>query len=181
MKHSEGHGYDNPTMGDRKPCTAFDGLTAIANPLGGFSEADRERRVFHPENGGTGTTYGSHSLQLGMRTPEEGSPPRRRDTLFLMMSHGGGREVYSMRNGVYHHPIDELLTAMPERDLYSLLYSIWEAQQATYRQAVAETDSKWRRALAEKRVTKRRAKGGRAAHFDILSPWEVNRRDRKGN
>lgn len=180
MLHSKGHGYDNPTMGGREPCTAFDGLTAIANPLGGFSDADRERRVFRPANGGTGTTYDSHSLQLGMSTPNEGESEAmqrlRRDRLYLMMKHGGGREVYSMRNGVYHHPIDELLTGMDERDLYSLLYSVWGAMQETHRQATAEADSKWRKALMEGRVVKRRAKGGRAAYYDILSDWEVNRK-----
>jgi hypothetical protein len=181
MLHSKGHGYDNPTIGDRKPCTAFDGLKPIANPLGGFSDADRERRAFYPEGGGTGVTYGSHSLQLGIRDEpdREADTPRqaeirarlRTDTLFLMMSHGGGREVYSMRNGVYHVPILEALLALPEREQYSLLYSIWDAQQETRRQAIEETAKRWAQAFADGRIRKRR--NGRV---EIESEWEAEAR-----
>jgi hypothetical protein len=181
MLHSKGHGYDNPTIGDREPCTAFDGLKPIANPLGGFSDADRERRAFYPKGGGTGVTYGSHSLQLGIRdepdreadTPQQAEirARLRTDTLFLMMSHGGGREVYSMRNGVYHVPILEALLALPEREQYSLLYSIWEAQQETRRQAIEETAKRWAQAFADGRIRKRR--NGRV---EIESEWEAEAR-----
>ena len=74
-----GHGYET---GSRGRCEAFDGITILARPLGGFSNEDRESRVF-PSKDGPGTTYGSHSIALGER---EGG----RGELLILMQNGVG-------------------------------------------------------------------------------------------
>jgi hypothetical protein len=182
MLHSKGHGYENPSVGSGyTPCEAFKGLTTIANPLGMFDQAARDSRSFVGKSG-PGVTYSSHALQIGVRVPQEWEKADKAPShLFLMMSHGGGRVVYSMRNGVYYHPIAEALTALDERTQYSLAYSIWDAMDDTRRQAIDETNAKWRQALAEGRVVKRRAKGGRAAHYEIESEYETAERERKAH
>jgi hypothetical protein len=76
-----------------------------------------------------------------------------------------------MRNGVYHVPILEALLALPEREQYSLLYSIWDAQQETRRQAIEETAKRWAQEFADGRIRKRR--NGRV---EIESEWEAEAR-----
>lgn len=58
-----GHGYE---ISERGRCEAFDPYEILANPLGGFDAADRERRVFYSEGGkpGSGVDYGSHAYYL---------------------------------------------------------------------------------------------------------------------
>jgi hypothetical protein len=82
-----------------------------------------------------------------------------------------------MRNGVYHCPVDALLLKLPEREFYSLGYSIWESQQESRRQAIAETDAKWVKALEEGRVKKVRPNQrlGRRGGWKILDDWELKR------
>lgn len=158
-----------------EPGPAVDGLAIVAAPLGGTDNASRERRVFGKQpNGNGGTCYGSHAVRLATLEEHRDSPF---SPLFVVMSHGGGRERFTIRNGVAggNHLLP-ILQSLDEVSLYSLLYSLSEAGRAAYEQGVADADAKWRKALDEGRVKKRRAKGGRAAFFDILSDWELPRK-----
>jgi hypothetical protein len=170
---SFGHGYENPGPNSRyRPCTTFAGYDILAEPLGGFSNADRERRVFgRNERGHGGVTYGSHAVKLGR---SQGSSAYARKTLAVMMHHGGGREVTQLRICQQQDEIEAALTGMPEAALYFLLYAINEASVNAYRQGIRETDAKWRTALEEGRVKKRRPKAGvRRGGWDILQPYEM--------
>jgi hypothetical protein len=173
-----GHGYDNPTLPGRTPCTAFVGFHPIAAPLGGFSDADRERRVFPSASQRMGVTYGSHAVKLGRADNAQRGDTEHRThgTLAVMMEHGGGRQLTTLRICQKRAEIEAGLIAMGEAPLYFLLYAISEAADEARREAIRETDSKWRQALADGRVKKRRAKAGRAAFFDILEDWELPKR-----
>lgn len=156
--YRSGHGYERSEAG---PCTAFDGLEVLANPLGGFSAADRERRSFDKPDGSPGVTYGSHALYL-LRSAE-GSSPARRD-YFVAVHNGSGRQVWRLP-ACYHYlaeTVDALL-AMPERALYSLLWGIVEALDNTRRAAREETQREWIKAAVGKRVkVSRQPSKGRA-------------------
>lgn len=82
---AKGHGYESGTYGR---CTAFDGYQIIAHPLPGDDDKGRESRVFgRQDNGNGGTTYGAYQIRLARR----GDSGR---DLYLLVSHGAGREVW---------------------------------------------------------------------------------------
>lgn len=149
-----GHGYETGSQGR---CTAFDGFTVEANPLGGFSDTDRARRSFAQPDG-PGVTYGSHALYL--LTREE----RGERALFVGVHHGGGRQVWRVPACFgYLSETVAALAGMPERALYSLLWGLVEALDATRRAAIDDTATQWRRATLDKRVrVSRQPSKGRA-------------------
>lgn len=139
--------------GSAEVATAFDGYEVLANPLGGFSNADRERRVFgrDPATGHGGTCYGSHVVQLAKRESDGAKDPR----LFILVEHGGGREVW-----LYRLPYDRGntlagLLAMPEAALYGILYGAAKMARAAREQAQSETATEWREASRDGRIRRR--------------------------
>lgn len=142
-----GHGYQTGSHGR---CTAFDGFTIIANPLGEFSDRDRERRIFLA-NDGPGVTYGSHALYLMTREERE---PR---AFYIGIHNGSGRQVWRIPACFeYLAETIEELTRLRERALYSLLYGIVKALNSTRRAAESDTAHEWRVAAVDKRVKVRR-------------------------
>ncbi len=140
-----GHGYEKS---ERGRCEAFDPYEIIANPLGEWSEADRERRTFAGKSG-PGVTYGSHALYLMRR---KDAPPGERD-LFIAVHNGSGRQIWRIPACFnYAAETADALCSMPERALYSLLYGIVDALDTTKRAAEEATSAEWRRATLEKRV-----------------------------
>jgi len=153
-----GHGYEQSADG---PCNAFDGLEIIANPLGGFSAADRERRGFDRADGSPGVTYGSHALYL-LRGGGDDTPNRRE--YFVAVHNGAGRQVWRLPAcfGYLAETVDAL-AAMPERALYSLLWGIVEALDNTRRAERDDVRRDWIRAAVQKRVkVSRQPSKGRA-------------------
>ena len=160
-----GHGYEKS---DRGRCEAFDPYDIVANPLGEWSNADRESRSFAGKSG-PGVTYGSHAVYLMRR---KDARPGERD-LFVAVHHGGGRRVWRLPT-CYYYTEETLaaLLAMPERALYSLLYGIIDALDNTKRAAERDTASEWRRATLDKRVkVSRQPSKGRA--FVWIEPAPV--------
>jgi len=150
-----GHGYDNPTMGDREPCKAFDGFEVIANPLGEFSAADRERRVLGrvDDKLGTGCDYGSHAIKLAVR--EGGRTYKGSRELFILMQHGGGRVVYVVKQMYDGGATERALLALPDAALYGVLYTMVEMVETADRAAREETRADWKQAHADKRIRQR--------------------------
>lgn len=181
-----GHGYDNPTLGDRKPCTAFNGFDVIAEPLGGTDNAGRARRAGFPTGWNTSVkvTYDSHAVKLGRASSDANErnagrcdgQPRHRATLAVMMEHGGGRQLTPLRICQHAEDVEAGLIAMGEAPLYFLLYAISETADQARRDGIAAERERWRKAGAEGRIKKRRAKGGRAGFVDVFEPYEVEPR-----
>lgn len=173
-----GHGYTMNLSPGTVACTLFDNYETLSAPLGGFSEADRERRVFPrgPTNGWK-TTYGSHAVKLARvpleRAEREGG--RTSGTLAVLMAHGGGHRVSRLRVPQCRADIESGLLAMSEDALYFLLYAIAETVEDAHGQGVAKERARWLLAGHEGRIRKRRAKGGRPAYFDIFEPYEMPR------
>lgn len=143
-----GHGYESGSLGR---CTAFDGFDVFAEPLGGFSDADRERRVWKGETG-PGVTYGSHAIKLATREHDRGA-------FFILMQHGGGREVLRVQP-VFYSAVLDVLKAMDERDQYAFAYTIWDTARNAKVQAEREAAAQWSSAFVEKRIRTKRS-GGR--------------------
>lgn len=158
-----GHGYETGRNGR---CTAFDGYAVIANPLGKHGAEDRESRVFLRE-GGRGTNYGSHVIQLAKEADS-----LSRD-LFLLVEHGAGREVWRIPEFYDGGALEAHILAMPERLQYALLYTIFKMVSAARREAIEEIDGKWIDAHLDGRVRKVRAKRGRPATVEIADREEA--------
>lgn len=152
---AKGHGYENPSDG-RERCTAFDGFEVIAEPL-----PTRESRVLGQVDGkpGTGCDYGSHSIKLAVRPNETAFKGGRR--LYILMQHGGGREVLAMKQMYDRGVTESALLSMPEPALYGMLYIIYDMASAAKRAATDETRGQWAQAFIDGRIRKSRAKGGR--------------------
>ena len=164
----KGHGYESGSQGR---CTAFDGFEIIANPLGGDNAADRESRVFNrKENGNGGTTYASHTVRLAKRGFDRG--------LFLLIQHGGGREVLALPSFYDGGDLQEHILALPERLQFALLMTLYKTASAAKRQGESETRQTWAQAFADGRIKKRRATKTRAARVEILQQWEIDTKKR---
>lgn len=178
---ARGHGYEtvNPPYVNER-CTAFDGFEVIANPLGGFSAADRERRILGRVDGkpGTGCDYSSHSIQLAVR--ENGGTYKGGRNLFILMQHGGGRVVYAIKQMYDGGATERALLALPEVELYGMLYTMAEMAEDAHSQGCRETQHKWAQAFYDGRIRKRRAKGGRQT-VEIESAYETERRLQRRN
>lgn len=166
-----GHGYEQSARGR---CEAFDGFEVIAAPLGGFDQAARDSRVFR-RTSGNATTYASHAIKVAKLTGTSGG-------LYILMHHGGGREVLAIPTFYDGGDLEKTLLGMPERLQYALLYTIWQTARNAREQAQSETTRQWAQAFAEKRIRRRRATKSRAARVEIIPEWEANalRRARAG-
>jgi hypothetical protein len=144
-----GHGYEKS---DRGRCMAFDGFTVLANPLGGFSEADRARRIF-PGITSAGVTCASHTMALAIRS--DSSESSRHD-VYILVQHGGGREVWRLPQFHDGGALQSMILAMPEREQYALIYTLYRLASESRRQGQSETRDEWARAHVEKRIKTRR-------------------------
>lgn len=165
-----GHGYE---VSDRGRCEAFDGFDIIAAPLHqegegwqtAFGDKARESRIYRRANG-NGTDYGSHAIKLARFSdfPSHG--------LYILMHHGGGREVLAVPKFYDGGDLEAAILAMPERLQYALLYTIWNTARNARQEAQQETAGKWAKAITEKRIRKRR-KNGRVS-VEIVQQWEID-------
>lgn len=169
----KGHGYEvTATLNSHlERCTAFDGFEVIASPLGGFDNASRESRVWKAEGASYGVTYGSHAIQLAI---DVGDLPRG---LYILMQNGCGREVLRIGTGPHWRAMRDALLAMPERLLYSFLYSIWSTADSARSQAAATTQTKWAQAFVDGRIRKRRSAG--RVTISVETPFEKDLRTGK--
>jgi hypothetical protein len=145
-----GHGYAG--------CTAFDGFKIIAAPLPGYSNAEREARVFRRASG-NGCDYGSHTIALAVR--ENHSPYEGGDSLYLLVSHGAGREVWAVPSFYDGGEYERALVAMPERLQYAALYTLYRMASEARREGVDTTRAEYVSAFVQGRLKKSRPKQGR--------------------
>ncbi len=157
-----GHGYEKS---ERGRCEAFDGFDVLANPLGGFDDKSRESRVFRRASG-NGTDYGSHAIKLAKLTSTSSD-------LYILMHHGGGREVLALPSFYDGGHLEAALLALPERLQYALFYTIWKTARNARNQAQDETARLWSKAYREKRIRQRRATKSCAARVEIIPEWET--------
>lgn len=159
-----GHGYETGSMGR---CTAFDGYTVLVNPLGGRDAAARDSRVFgRKENGNGGVTYAAYDLSLA-------TDGMSRD-LFLLVSHGGGREVWRIPAFCDGGALREHLLSMPERLQFAMLKTLYGLASAARTQAQNETRRTWAQAFADGRIRKTRASKHRPARVEIIEHRAVS-------
>ncbi len=161
-----GHGYE---VSDRGRCEAFDGFDIIAAPLhqegegwqAAFGNEAREKRIYRRANG-NGTDYGSHAIKLAKMSgiPSSG--------LYILMHHGGGREVLAVPSFYDGGDLEAAILAMPERLQYALLYTIWSTASNARHEAQKETASKWAQAIADKRIRRRKGR------VEIVQQWEID-------
>lgn len=161
----KGHGYES---GEYGRCDAFDGYKIITNPLPGYDSEGRAARVFRTqENGNGGVCYGAYTVKLALKEDNY-----NRD-LYLLVQHGAGREVWKMPQFYDGGEMQTALVAMPERELFALLLSIYKMASAARLQAEQETAQRWGQAFAEGRLKKRRAARGRPARIEIEPRQDV--------
>lgn len=141
--------------------TSFDPFDIIAAPLPGYGNAEREARVFGRHNGqeGTGCDYGSHVLALAVF--KDASAYKGTRSLYILVQHGGGREVLAIPTFYDRGDFERALLAMPPRIQYATLYSLYNMASAARSQTATETASRYSKAIIEKRIKVRR-KGGYA-------------------
>lgn len=149
-----GHGYET---GSRGRCTAFDGITILANPLGGFSETDRKNRIF--ESGNYRIDYGSHVLALGRDTETP-------HIHYRLVHHGVGREVWRFPDFSDNGELLRHILAMPERVQYALLHSMSRLAGNARHEAQRQTRTRWTQAILDKRIKKSRRRG--MVYVDIV-------------
>lgn len=161
----KGHGYENPSPGSGyEPCTAFDGFTIIANPMGGNDRAGREGRCGGPFR----CDYQSHVIRLARDSFGRG--------LYILMENGSGREVLQVPQFYDHGALEAAILAMPEPLQYGLLYMIWNTATAARSEAESATSHKWAHAYQDGRIRKRR----RAGRVSIFVETEFERDLRTG-
>lgn len=152
-----GHGYEES---DRGRCDAFDGFEIIAAPLGEFDNEARESRVYRRASG-NGTDYGSHAIKLARMSGTSSG-------LYILMHHGGGREVWRIPDFYDGGDLAAHIVAMPERLQYALLYSLYKMGNEARYQAQSETRAEWATAIAEKRIRRKRGR------VEIVPQWEID-------
>jgi hypothetical protein len=154
-----GHGYESGSYGR---CDAFDGYTILADPLPGYDARGRDSRVFRRQsNGYGGVCYGAYTVKLAVKDGDY------LKDLYLLVQHGAGREVWRMPNFSDGGALQAALVALPERELFALLLTIYKTASYARRQAEQETAQRWGEAFAEGRLKKRRAARGRPARIEI--------------
>jgi hypothetical protein len=165
----KGHGYPvTATLNAHlEPCTAFDGFTVIAAPMGEFSKADREGRCGGPFR----CDYQSHAIKLA--TDERGSG------LYILMHNGSGREVLKVPEFYDRGELKAQILAMPEPVQYGLLYMIWNTASNARSEAQSQTAHKWAEAHQDGRIRKRR-RAGRVSVY-VETPFERDLRTSKTN
>jgi hypothetical protein len=168
---AKGHGYESGKYGR---CTAFDGFEIIANPLGGYDAAARDSRVFgRKENGKGGCNYSAYSIKLGKRE-------FCRD-LYILMQHGGGREVWKIPAFYDNGELETHILAMPERLQFAILKTLYGMANAAKAQGETETRQKWAQAFADGRIRKKRATKSQGARVEIIPQWEVDLKKEKAS
>jgi hypothetical protein len=165
-----GHGYENHSEKGR--CEAFDGFEIIAAPLhqngdeweSAFGKKARESRHFPRKDGSPGVTYDSHAIKLAKQAND-------RD-FYLLVHHGGGREVWRVPSFYDGGDLADHITALPERLQYALLYTLYKMARESRVQAQTETRREWATAHTEKRIKTKRRNGRR--YVEIVQQWEVD-------
>lgn len=154
-----GHGYENPSPGSGyAPCAAFAGYHVLREPL-----PTREERVYRSAGASWAVDYGSHSIKLACEV-FDGKP--RSSPLFLLVEHGGGREVVQLHALTTEGLFLQSLLAMDERSCYAFLYSLYATAKDADSTARAETRREWADAFASGRIRKtRRTKAGTCKVF----------------
>lgn len=168
-----GHGYEKAMDGTR--CDAFDGFEIIAAPLhqsgegwqAAFGKEARESRIYRRASG-NGTDYGSHAIKLARAASEYDHD------LYLLMHHGGGREVWRIPRFWDGGDLEAAITALPERLQYSLLYTMWTMARESRDQAKTETRQEWAQAIHDGRIRKKRATKDRGPRVEIIPQWEID-------
>ena len=155
-----GHGYEQGSMGR---CTAFDGFTVLAAPLDGYDAAARESRIFRrdPDAIGGWVCYGAYTVKLA----REGDRSRG---LYLLVQHGGGREVWAVPQFFDGNKMLDHILAMPEREQFALLFTLYKLARNALNQGQTETRQTWAQAYADGRIKKRRANKYRGARVEII-------------
>lgn len=140
-------------------CKAFDGYTVIAAPLPGYGNAEREARVFRRASG-NGTDYGSHTMALAVRA-EHGVGYEGGRYLYLLVSHGAGREVWSVPQFFDGGEYERALIAMPERLQYAALYTLYKMACTSRSEGYEDARGAYVSAFVDGRLKKSRPKQGR--------------------
>jgi hypothetical protein len=136
----------------------FDGFDVIAEPC-----ADRESRIFGADaDGRGGTDYRSHSYKLATRGAHSYKGNR---SLFLLVEHGGGREVLAVPSFYDGGAWVSALLAMPERLQYGTLATLYQIARHAHDTATDTTREEWAQAFVDGRIRKSRAKQGRRTVF----------------
>ena len=177
MKHvfvRSGHGYEKS---DRGRCEAFDGFDIIAAPLhqegdgwqAAFGNDARASRVYNKSGvPGRGCDYGSHAIKLARLSGSSCSD------LYILMHHGGGREVLRVPEFYDGGDLAAHIIAMPERLQYALLYSLYKLASEARGQGRFEATCEWRTAIIDKRIRRKRGCP------EIIPQWEIDlKRKRK--
>lgn len=164
----KGHGYEKS---DRGRCTAFDDYEIIAEPMGGFDQAGRDSRC----GGVFMCDYQSHMIKLAVR--KGGVIPSRSDELYILMHHGGGREVLHIPTFYDRGAFRETLLAMPEPVMYATLYTIYQTASQARDQAQKETSRKWGEAFLDNRIRRKRSRG--RVTVSVETPFERDLRTGK--
>lgn len=153
----KGHGYESGHESGR--CTAFDGFEIVAHPLPG-----RDDRSFDGPRGGV--TYGSFNIQLAKKP--------RSENLYILMHHGGGREVLEIPDFYDGGELKAHILAMPERLQYALLMTLYKTARDAREQGAGETRATWAQAFADGRIRKKRATKTRGPRVEIVPQWEID-------
>ncbi len=146
-----GHGYE---AGSQGRCTAFDAYHVIARPL-----PTPEERSFSDGPNSPGVTYGSFSLMLAHSKAESdaGLATRTRArSLYLLIQHGGGREVMALPGFASGAGMIDAWRAMPDAALYATLFTLYRTAQAARDVARDEERIAWKQAHVDKRIRTRR-------------------------
>jgi hypothetical protein len=155
----KGHGYET---GSRGRCTAFDGFEIIAAPMGGTDAVFR-------------CDYQSHSIRLAVRA--ETRLGDRPGDLYILMQHGGGREVLRIPTFYDHGEFREALLAMPEAVQYATLYTMYEIASQAGAQRAGETRREWGEAFLDGRIRRKRSRG--RITLTVETPFERDLRTGK--
>lgn len=132
----------------------FTPYTVVASPL-----PTREARSWRSGVTDAGVTTASHSLQLA--TDKNGAP-------FILVEHGGGREVHALSYGTWGVPAAALagLASLPERELYAVLYSIHDMITKAAAAARDQTALRYGHAFLQGRMKKRKRRGSVSLHIE---------------
>lgn len=171
----KGHGYEES---DRGRCEIFDGFEIIAAPLhqegegwqAAFGDKARESRHFPRKDGRPGVTYDSHAIKLARM-------PGTSRGLYILMHHGGGREVWKIPRFFDGGDLEAHIIALPERLQYALLMTIYKMGREAIDQGRAETRREWAQAFADKNIRKR--KSGGSYRVEIIPQWEIDLKAKK--
>ncbi len=113
---------------------------------------DEPGRVLNRKSAGQpsgGVCYRSHYLRV--------TKCREYGPYTLRVHHGGGEESWQLG---YDKTIIEALGSLDSDSRYRLLYTIMRAHQEGERAGSEQTESKWRKAAAQKRIKTRKVKAG---------------------